>query len=127
MGKRKIPRAALVDLAMMCEWFSNVTGEPAGEILKGYLGLMDKYDYYFFSEPWPENYDFEKATTFTEADHAFLSANKEEFEDRFWIVLLKKNLYLNGFMGPIGMMWTQQTYEEQHSTQTGKGNSEKTQ
>ena len=115
MGKRKIPRAALADLVEMCEWMSKFNAETAGEILKFYLGLMDKYDCYFFSEPWPENYDFEKATTFTEADHAFLSANKEEFEDRFWTVLLKKNLYLNGFMG-IGMMWTQQAYDEQHST-----------
>jgi hypothetical protein len=48
----------------------------------------------------PEDYDFER-----------------EFEDRFWAVLLKKNLYLNGFMGPMGMMWTQQAYEEQHNVQ----------
>ncbi len=46
----------------------------------------------------------------------FLSAEKEEFEDEFWTVLLK-NLYLNGFMGPMGIMWTQKAYEEQH-TQT---------
>ena len=115
MGRRKIPRAALADLVEMCEWMSKFNAETAGEILKFYLGLMDKYDYYFFSEPWPENYDFERATTFTEADQAFLSANKEDFEDRFWTVLLKKNLYLNGFMG-IGMMWTQQAYEERHTT-----------
>jgi len=95
---------------------SKLTGGPAAQILKSYLGLMDKYDYYFFNELWPENYDYEKATTFTEADQAFLSANKEEFADRFQTVLLKKNLYLNGFMGPIGMMWTQQAYEEQHTT-----------
>jgi hypothetical protein len=100
----------------MCEWMSKFNAESAGEILKFYLGLMDKYDYYFFSEPWPENYDFDRATTFTDADHAFLSASKEEFADRFQTVLLKKNLYLTGFMG-IGMMWTQQAYEEQQPTQ----------
>jgi hypothetical protein len=118
--KRKIPRAALADLAMTCEFFSNVTGEPAGENLKRYLALMDKYDYYFFNEPWPENYDYKKATAFTETDQAFLSANKEEFDDRYETVLIKKNLYLNGFMGPIGMMWTQQAYEEQHNMQNLK-------
>jgi len=112
VGKRKIPRAALADLVEMCEWMSKFNAETAGEILKFYLGLMDKYDYYFFSEPWPENYDFDRATTFTEADHAFLFANKEEFAERFQTVLLKKNLYLNGFMG-IGMMWTQQAYNKQ--------------
>ena len=121
MGKRRIPRTAIADLAETCEFMSRITGEPAGEILKSYLGLMDKYDHYFFNEPWSENYNYEKATTFTEADQAFLSANKEEFADRFQTVLLKKNLYLNGFMGPIGMMWTQQAYEEQHNTSQTEG------
>lgn len=93
-----------------------MTEEPAAEILKKYLALMDKYDYYFFDEPWPENYNYEAATTFTETDHAFLSANKEEFADRFETMLLKKSLFLNGFMGPIGMMWTQQAYDEQNAT-----------
>lgn len=116
MGRRKIPRAAIADLAETCELMSKLTGGPAAEILKGYLGLMDKYDYYFFSEAWPENYDYEKAITFTEADQAFLAANKEEFADRFQTMLLKKNLYLNGFQGPIGMMWTQHAYNEQHNT-----------
>lgn len=78
---------------------------------------MDKYDYYFFSEPWPENYSDDAATTFTEADQAFLSANKEEFQERFQTVLLKKNFYLNGFQGPIGMMWTQDAYDEQDNMQ----------
>jgi len=32
-------------------------------------------------------------------------------------MLLKKNLCLNGFMGPIGIMRTQQAYEEQSPTQ----------
>jgi len=50
-----------------------------------------------------------------------LSANKEEFEDRFWTVLLKKNLYLNGFMGPIGMMWTQDAYDEKYNMQEQSG------
>ena len=52
---------------------------------------MDKYNYYFFNEPWPEDYYFYKATTFTKADQAFLSANKEEFPERFQTLLLKKN------------------------------------
>ncbi|HLE74842.1 MAG TPA: hypothetical protein VI864_02200 [Candidatus Bathyarchaeia archaeon] len=50
-----------------------------------------------------------------------MSANKEEFEDRFWTVLLKKNLYLNGFMGPIGMMWTQDAYDEKYNMQEQSG------
>lgn len=118
MAKRKIPKLALDGLILTCEWFSTVTGKPATEILKRYLGLMDKYAEYFFSEPWPENYDYQEATTFTEADLSFLSTSKEEFKERFDTVLLKKNLHLNGFQGVIGMMWTQQSYDKQNVTQS---------
>jgi hypothetical protein len=117
MRKRKLPRAAMADLVMTAEFFSKFDdGKPAGEILKTYLTLMDKYSDYFFSESWPENYDYDKATTFTETDQAFLEANKEEHAERWKTVLLKKNMYLNGFMGPIGMMWTQQAYQEAEDT-----------
>jgi hypothetical protein len=107
----------MADLVMTAEFFANFEGESAAEILKTYLGLMDKYSDYFFDEPWPINYDFDKATTFTEADRAFLSCSKEEFNERLETLEIKKNLWLNGFMGPIGMMWTQQTYDEQQTTQ----------
>jgi hypothetical protein len=112
--KCKLPRAAMNDLVMTAEFFAKFDdGEPAGKILKTYLKLMDKYSDYFFSEPWPENYNYEKATTFTETDQAFLAEKKEEFNERWETVLLKKNFFLNGFMGPIGIMWTQTTYNEQ--------------
>jgi hypothetical protein len=97
----------------MCEWLSRENGKPATEIFKRYLGLMDKYDGYFFSEPWPKEYNYEKATTFTEEDREFLFENEEEFGDRFDTVCLKKNMYLDGFMGYFGMYWTEQAFHKE--------------
>ncbi len=118
MGRRRIPRAALVSLIETCKFMSMFAGKPADELLKEYLNLMDKYAVYFFSEPWPENYEYKRATSFTEVDEAFLSTDKEGFEERFQAVLLKKNIHVNGFQGPIGMMWTQQAYNEKYVTHT---------
>jgi hypothetical protein len=111
--RRKLPRCALEQLMEMCEWISQQSGKPAGELLKRYLDLMDKYDYYFFSEPWPEKYDYARATTFTDEDKEFLAENKEEFGDRHTTVCLKKNISLEGFVGHGGMTWTRQAYHEQ--------------
>jgi hypothetical protein len=112
MGKRKLPKAAIADLMECAEFESKYTHKPAGNILKGYIKLMDKYSDYFFSQPWPKDYNFEAATTFTETDFAFLAAATEEFGDRFETMLLKKNLYLNGFNIMGILIWTQQAYKE---------------
>ena len=88
--RRKIPRSALEPLMEMCEWLSRESGKSAAEVFKRYLGLMDKYGDYFFSESWPKEYNYEKATTFTEEDREFLFENEEEFVDRFDAVCLKR-------------------------------------
>ena len=98
------------------EFESKYTHEPAGKILKGYIKLMDKYSDYFFDQPWPKDYNFEAATSFNETDHAFLAANNEEYGDRFQTMLLKKNLYLNGFNTMGMLLWTQQSYEKQFTS-----------
>jgi len=108
--KRKIPRKALEPLMLMCEWESKESGESAAEIFKRYLGLMDKYADYFFNEPWPKKYDYDAATTFTDEDLEFLLENDEEFWERFETMCLKKNMYLEGFMGYFGMYWTKQAF-----------------
>ena len=59
-----------------------------------------------------------KVTTFTQANQAFPSANKEEFPERFQTLLLKKNLHLNGFMTMGMIIWTPDAYEEQHFSLT---------
>ena len=113
MDNRKIPKAALSDLAEMCQFLGKHYGEPAADFLKLNLGLMEKYDYYFFNEKWPQEYNFEHATTFTNEDQDFLFTDKEDFTERLETVSLKKNIYMNGFMGIMGMFWTRQAYHEQ--------------
>jgi len=110
--KRKIPREALEPLMVMCEWESRELGKPAAEIFKRYLGLMNKYAYYFFDKPWPRKFDHEEATSFTGEDLEFLYENGEEFWERFKTMCLKKNMYLGGFMGYFGMYWTRQAFYE---------------
>jgi len=108
--RRKIPRKALEPLMVMCEWESKELGKPAAEIFKRFIGLMNKYADYFFDKPWPPKYDYEEATTFTDEDLEFLYENDEEFWERFETMCLKKNMYLDGFMGYFGMYWTKQAF-----------------
>lgn len=118
--KRKIPRNAVKPLFEMCEDLSEKGGGPATEIFKTFLELMDIYDDYFFSEPWPEKYDYDTATTFTDEDVRFLHENEEEFGLRYMTVCLKKNMNLeNGFM-QFGMFWTRQAYHEKFVRPTYK-------
>ena len=96
-----------------CEWLSKEWGRPATEIFKAFLELMNKYADYFFSKPWPKEYDHDEATSFTDEDLEFLFGNEEEFQDRYTTVSLKKNMYLeHGFMGYFGMFWTEQAFDE---------------
>jgi len=111
--KRKIPRNAVEPLMKACEMLSDEWKRPAAEIFKSFLELMNKYADYFFSKPWPEKYDYEEATTFTDEDIDFLFESEEEFTDRYTTVCLKKNMNLEvGFMGYFGMFWTQQAFDE---------------
>ena len=115
MVKRKLPKAAIADLIEGAEFASKYTKEPPADILKGYIKLMDKYSDYFFSQPWPRDYNFEDATTFNETDFAFLAAaTEEDYNDSFQTMLLKKNLYLNGFQTMSMLICTQQAYEKQN-------------
>lgn len=76
---------------------------------------MKKYADYFFSEPWPEKYDYDEATDFTDEDVEFLTDGEEgEYKDRLTTVFLKKNINLeDGFAGVFGYFWTQQAFHEE--------------
>lgn len=114
MKRKKIPRKAVKALMHACEDLSEQWGKPAAEIFKYFLELMNRYADYFFSEPWPEKYDYKRATTFTEEDVDFLLQNENgEFEDRWMTVVLKKNINLkDGFLGIFGMYWTEKAFED---------------
>ena len=114
MGKGKLPKAVIADLAGCAEHESKHTKEPAADILKGYIKLMDKYRDYFFDSPWPKEYNFEYSTTFTQTDINFLlAATPEDYCDRLETMCIKKNLYLTGFMAYGKLIWTQQAFEKQ--------------
>ena len=117
---RKLPRTAIADLTESCKLMSKFSGEPAQEIFKRYLQLIDKYDYYFFSEPWPDKYDFTQATTFTEEDIRFLLATVDmaEASDKFDVVCLKKSISLEGSPGYWGIFWAHQALEKKLETTT---------
>lgn len=97
-----------------CESFSEYWGQPATAIFKEFLELMSEYAEYFFSKPWPEKYNYDEATKFTDEDVDFLSGGEdEEYDDRLKTVFLKKNINLElGFQGIFGWLWTQMAFEE---------------
>jgi len=112
-GKRKIPRNAVESLLGTCEFLSEEWKKPASEIFKHFLELMDRYANYFFDGSWPEKYNYEEATTFTDEDMDFLLEKKDEFGDRYTTICLKKNINLeDGFQGYFGMFWTQQAFHD---------------
>lgn len=112
-AKRKIPKNAVEPLMQTCERLSEEWNMSPAEIFKYFLGLMNKYAEYFFSQPWPKKYNYEEATTFTDEDLEFLFESEEEFKDRYITVCLKKNMSLEeGFMGYFGIYWTQQAFHE---------------
>ena len=65
---RQLPKLALKELMEMCGTLNEKFGESAAKTFERYLRLMDKYDWYFFSAPWPQKYDYTQATTFTQKD-----------------------------------------------------------
>jgi len=115
MKRKKIPRKAVERLMTHCEFLSRESEQTAAEILKAYLELMKKYADYFFSGPWPKQYDYEAATTFTDDDLDFLTdGKKEEAAERFETMLLRKNINLaTGFVELIGPFWTWQAFHDE--------------
>lgn len=114
MAKRSLPKAAIADLVECAEFESKYTKEPAADILKGYIKLMDKYSDYFFDSPWPKDFNFQYATTFNKTDYDFLSAaTKEDFNDKMETMCIKKNLFLKGFNTFGKLLWTQQAFQKE--------------
>jgi hypothetical protein len=111
--KRKLPRAVIPSLMETCELMSKFTGKSAAEYFKYFLSLIDKYDYYFFDSPWPEKFDHEVASTFTDDDLDFLFEVKEEYNERYDSLCLKKNIFLDGFPSYFALMWTSKAYHKE--------------
>ena len=112
MKKPKLPKAALNDLIDVCELLGKMEGKPPNDVFRQFLALIEKYAAYFFKDPWPDEYNFETATTFTPEDRTFLVENPAEHAGRLTIVCLKKSTYLGGIM-LFGLMWTQDAYDRE--------------
>jgi hypothetical protein len=105
--KHKLPKIAVAQLASAAEQISKrEKNKTAAQIFKQYLTLMDKYNDYFFSEPWPKKFDYKHVTTFTCEDLDFIDENEDEYVDRVLTVMMKKNISLSGFSTKGGMFWT---------------------
>jgi hypothetical protein len=112
--KRKIPKASVEPFLAACEEYSRVSGIPAASWFRHFMGLIDRYSEYFFSEPWPQKFDIHESTKFSEEDIDFLFESKDgTLYDRLTTVCLRKNFYHEGFMGLFGMKWTDNAYHRQ--------------
>lgn len=86
----------------------------AAEYFEKFMGLIERYADYFFSEPWPEKYDREEATSFSDEDLNFVDeGDVKELYDRLTTVSLRKNMSLEGFEGYHGMERTIDAYYEE--------------
>lgn len=106
--KKKIPKEAVEPLVETCETYSELTKKPAEVFFERFLGLMKKYEDYFFMEPWPKEFDHHRSLEITDEDLDFLcDGDHHDFYDRLTTVCLRKNMFLKGgFMGFWGMVWT---------------------
>ena len=112
--KRKIPKASVEPFLAACEMYSKLSGKPAANWFNYFMGLIDHYSEYFFSEPWPQKFDIHESTKFSEEDIEFLFENKDgTLDDRLTTVCLRKNFDHEGFMGYFGMIWTDKAYHKQ--------------
>jgi len=121
--KRKIPRASVEGLLRACDDYSKFSDFSAECFFERFMGLIDRYSEYFFSEPWSEKFDIHVSTAFSDEDLEFLFEDiedlgfifedrEDEFFDRLTTVCLRKNFYGGGFMGYFGMLWTRNAFHK---------------
>jgi hypothetical protein len=92
-----IPETAVRALIELCNRFGEKTGRSGAEVFKDYLEWIKKHADYFFSAHWPPKY-VPKGTWLNREECAFILDGKdyEEEVERFTVVLLKRNLSLEG-------------------------------
>jgi hypothetical protein len=92
-----IPKKAVKSLIEHCNRLGEKTGRSGTEVFKDYLEWMKKHGDYFFASHWPPKY-VPTGTWLTKEECRFIlcSKNYEEEVERFTVVLLKRNLSLEG-------------------------------
>ena len=113
--KRKVllPKIAIKKMMDEAEEIAKRGFASAADIFEGWMGLIDKYRDYFYCESWPEKFDYERVTTFTQEDIDFIDENDEEYVDRVSAVLLKKSISLEGFNVNGEFAWAEQAFFKQ--------------
>ena len=113
--KRKVllPKIAIKKMMDEAEEIAKRGFASAADIFEGWMGLIDRYRDYFYCESWPEKFDYERVTTFTQEDIDFIDENDEEYVDRVSAVLLKKSISLEGFNVNGEFAWAEQAFFKQ--------------
>jgi hypothetical protein len=94
----EIPKKAVKALIEYCNKFGDKTGRSGVQVFKDYLEWMKKHSDYVFSNPWPPRYASTGTWLTTEESKYILNSKSYEEEvERFTVVLLKRNLSLDGF------------------------------
>jgi hypothetical protein len=99
--RHAIPKKAVKPLIAHCNKVGAEIRRSGAQVLAGYLKLMKKHPEYFFSDPWPAKPVNLGGWWLQEDEDEFLSearSYRDEIE-RFTIILLKRNLCLEGFNG----------------------------
>lgn len=99
--RQAIPRKAVKPLIEHCNKVGAGTGRSGAQVIAGYLKLMKKHAGYFFSDPWPAKPMNNWGLWLQDDEDDFLSEHRgyrDEIE-RFVVILLKRNLCLEGFSG----------------------------
>ncbi len=99
MVRRAIPKKAVKALIEHCNRFGERTGRSGKEVFSNYLKWMKKHGDYFFSSPWPPRHVPNTTIGLTDLEYEFIdgSGSYDEEIERFTIVLLQRNLSLEGF------------------------------
>lgn len=97
--RRAIPKKAVKALIEHCNRFGERTGRSGAEVFSNYLKWMKKHADFFFSSPWPLRLVPNTTIGLTDLEYEFIdgSGTYEEEVERFTIVLLQRNLSLEGF------------------------------
>jgi len=106
--RKRLPKRALIPLMEFCEWFTKNREESPTELFRKLLECMLKYKEYFFDQPWPKRFEYEKVRHFElrEAYFIFEGGEEEETFYRFLLVILKRLInYEGGLTWELAFEW----------------------
>jgi hypothetical protein len=100
--RQGIPRKAVKPLIEHCNRVGDRKGCSGAKVMKNYLNLMKRYAGYFFDGAWPQKPLQHSGGFWLDDDEStFLFGRRSYREEgeRFTVILLKRNMSLEGFDG----------------------------